>query len=645
MASSGRQNIDTDNIILRNILSLTNRNGFPSSNQVLITGQNGQCFFSTLGSLAPGPTGPTGTQGPVGPQGPPGPFISGPQGPLGPTGPTGPTGQQGPIGLQGPQGVIGPRGSQGPAGPQGQQGAQGIQGNPGPAGNLSTTSVLSVSVGLLIGVNSATSTMTTGDNIVLYTSSSRGVKIANVINQTNYLTSLRPYNSLNNPANLGVNMIQLVSLGVSGEIFTTDATSSYFGLQQGFGLAAPNDNILGLFTGTAYKSQTSTTQGFYCNPTYNGIPRFGINVSSPNYTLDVKPSQGELNSSICSDKFVVNNNNVSFSTLGSNLIFTIPSGGIGINKIPTAGNVLDVSGIINTSGAINSITAQIGSKNTINDTNGIISRGFNYSPNNTVPTNGQTSENNLAVCLFGSATIRQISAGLYYGQDINNYRGYFGFTNGPNNKTPFYTIAGDPSGSNDGLNSGALICNTSTTIPFRFGIGFYDNSSNITDPVPLGFSSSLYYGGIFYDQSQNMYVNVRQNKSMFLQTNNSTILCLSGGRVGINLLQPNYVLDVSGGISQFAGGIQSGYLSGTTPLTITLNNPVPTFPASITITATNPAGTNYSIKTYILTSTTQNPVQASSTESGITTTVLGNSPIRFSITTSSGTINTKWTII
>jgi hypothetical protein len=640
MASSGRQNIDTDNVILRNILSLTSRNQFISTNQVLITSTNGQCIFSTLGSLSPGPTGPTGPQGPVGPQGNPGPSQTGPTGQIGPEGPTGPTGPVG-IGNTGPTGLPGPRGPQGFPGPVGQQGSQGIQGNPGPTGTLSATPVLSVNAGLIVGFSSASTTMTTGDNIVFYTSSSRGVQIANVSTPARYLTTLRPFNALNDSSNPGVNIIQLTSLSTSSEIFTTDATSKYFGLQGGAGFSASNNNILGIFAGSAYKFQSSTTQGFYYNPTFNGVPRFGINVSSPNYTLDVRPSVGESVSSIFAGNYIVNNINVSFSTAGNNLIFTVPLGGIGVNKVPGGANTLDVSGTINAN-RLTSATGQVGNNTNI-DNNGIISNGLNYSSNGTLPNFGQTSENNLAVCLFGSPTVRQVSAGLYYRQD-SNLRGYFGLTNGAFNKTPFYTIAGDPSGTHDGLNSGALICNTDISSSYKFGLGFYDNSLNIIDPVNDGFSTSRYYGGIFYDQTQNMYVNVRQNKSMFLQTNNTTVLCLSGGRVGINTSNPANVLDVSGGISQFAGGIQSGYLSGTTPQTITLNNPVPTFPASITITATNPTGTAYSIKTYILIANNVNPVQALSTESGITTTIGGNNPVRFTISAGSGTINAKWTV-
>ena len=858
MASSGRQNIDTDNIILRNILSLTNRNGFPSPNQVLITGTNGQCFFSTLGSLAPGPTGPTGPQGLVGPQGPPGPFISGPQGPIGPIGPSGPTGPQG-IGLQGPQGAVGPRGPQGPAGPQGQQGPQGIQGNTGPSGTLATSPILSVNIGLLVGLSSASTTMTTGDNVVFYTSSSRGVQIANVANRSTFLTTLRPYNALNNPTNLGINMIQLISNTVSGEIFTTDNISSYYGLQQGFGLAAPNNNIFGIFTGISYRFQSSTTQGFYYNPVFNSIPRFGFNISSPNYTLDIKPSQGEATSSLCSDQYYINNSNVSFSTSGNNLVFTVPLGGVGINKAPTA--TLDIVGTVNATNQItgmavvasgssanadfgfnnttfqgfksgsgvlplngsydttfstffrsnssvnyyglsflwstqnatssivfngnggdgnggiypniywygdfrtgiyhpqvgqlsicssgntivhvnpfnlqanypvvispvysngstpvtyldlsannvnysgslwrfsgvndissvdgfggdlqitsfgtggfsrNSITIkrstgfvgigttpsvgpsfqldvsgtaratiiQGGSLTRITDASGVISRGFNYSLTGAVPNVSQTSEDNLAVCLFGSANNRTTSAGLYYGRDNANNRGYYGLTNGAFNKTPFYTVAGNGGSSQDGLTSGGILCNTSSASPYKFGLGFYDNSSNSIDPVPSGFSSSLFYGGMWFDQTRSMYLNVRQNSNLFLQTNNSNVMCLSGGLVGIGTIQPNYVLEVSGGISQFAGGIQSGYRTGLGSYTVTLS-PTPTYPAFITITANNATNTDWAVRTFVLTSAAQNLV---TTGGSGTISISFTSSTQFSVSAPSGTLNVKWTI-
>jgi len=342
MASSGRINIDTESIVLREILNRTARNGAEAVNLVLTTGPQGICQWTDLSSLRTGPTGETGPTGWTGPTGPTG-F-----GDTGPTGKTGPSGWTGPMGETGPQGTVGPAGIQGPTGPQGFQGVTGPTGQQGPIGLAGPTGpagtappILSIAQAGIFGYQISSYT---GYNLIVYASVNRGIYAA-MSTSTNYFTTINPYVSSPNAAAVAPigghsNTIEMnAGAGAHTALILNDAiTSTSLGNIRDFSIWNPYGSIQ-LVSGTSTTKVLISTSG-----------RIGINKPNPGFNLDVK-DDNLLSGSINTDSYYLGSTKGRISWSGDNILIStgVTSGKVGINQ-PSPGYALDVSGEIRATG-------------------------------------------------------------------------------------------------------------------------------------------------------------------------------------------------------------------------------------------------------------------------------------------------------
>ena len=347
MASSGRLNIDTESIVLREILNRTARNGAEAENLILTTGPLGICQWTDVSSFRTGPTGETGPTGWTGPTGPAGfgaTGLSGETGPTGWTGATGPTGSQGAQGPQGNIGLTGPQGIPGVTGPTGRQGIQGIPGPTGPAGV--TPAILSIARGGVFGFNLSTFNENT---LSVYTSIGRGIYTA-MSTSTSFNTTIKPLVSVTNasagtPGNANTIEMYAGANSHTALILNDALTSTTLGGPAGFTIWNPSGGI-NMISGTSTGKITLNNAG-----------RVGINTIDPGYNLDVV-ADGGLPGSINTDSYFIGNTKGRIFGNGIDVIISTMNlaGKVGIgtvnptSKLHVAGNLL-VDTNINAGGA------------------------------------------------------------------------------------------------------------------------------------------------------------------------------------------------------------------------------------------------------------------------------------------------------
>lgn len=329
MASSGRQNIDTESIVLRAILNRTARNGAEAAEQVLITGPDGTCLWSSLSSLYQGPTGEIGPTGYTGYTGPIGIGDTGPTGYTGQTGPTGifgPTGPQGDTGPQGYQGYTGPAGIRGVTGPTGPRGPQGIQGPTGPQGIFA---ILSVNQAAYIGYNLSTFTDNT---LTLYTSVNKGLLAMLSVNTT-YNTAIKPMVSTSSTSG-NANAFELYASTNSHAalILNNAVTSTTLAGPSGVALWNPYGDV-NLVAGSSTGRVTVLSTG-----------RVGINNRTPGFEFDVA-GDGGGDGNINAASYYIGANVARIYKDSGNVILST-GGAFGINRVPGVGVVFDVSGTL-----------------------------------------------------------------------------------------------------------------------------------------------------------------------------------------------------------------------------------------------------------------------------------------------------------